>query len=133
MAKHFAKVLGGKVLKVIVAEPDFFDSFVDNSPGDWIETDYDTRGNIHYGTVDGEYKPDGGTPLRKNYAWPGHVYDVDRDAFYTNQPFPSWTLNNTTCLWEAPLAEPTNPELFYWDEEAYQADNTKGWVSNAKS
>ena len=60
MARHFAKVLGGKVLKVIVADPDFFNSFVDDSPGDWIETDYDTRGNVHYGTVDGEYKQDGG-------------------------------------------------------------------------
>jgi hypothetical protein len=120
---HFAKIQKGVVVNVIVAEPDFFDTFVDSSPGAWVQTSYNTRGGVHYGS-DGE--PDGGIALRKNYAGIGMLYDADRDAFYTSKPFPSWALNDATCLWEAPL---TRPDGFYaWDEAAYQADNTTGWV-----
>jgi hypothetical protein len=120
---HFAKVQKGVVVNVIIAEPDFFDTFVDSSAGEWIQTSYNTRGGVHYGP-DGE--PDGGVALRKNYAGVGMLYDIGRDAFYTVKPFPSWVLNDATCLWEAPL---TKPDGFYeWHEDAYQADNTTGWV-----
>ena len=57
---HFAKVVDGKVTQVIVAEPEFFDTFTDTSPGTWLQTSYNTRGNVHYGP-DGE--PDGGVAL----------------------------------------------------------------------
>ena len=63
---HFAKVVDGKVVQVIVAEPDFFDTFVDSSPGQWIQTSYNTRGNVHYAPDSNE--PDGGVALRGNYA-----------------------------------------------------------------
>ena len=84
---HYAKVEDSLVTKVIVAEPEFFDTFVDSSPGKWIQTSYNTYGGVH---------SDGGTPLRKNYAGIGFTYDATKDAFIAPQPYSSWTLNDTT-------------------------------------
>ena len=117
---HFAKVVDGVVSQVIVAEPEFFDTFVDSSPGTWIQTSYNTRGGVHYSPETGE--PDGGTALRKNYAGIGHTYDATRDAFYAPQPYPSWTLNETSCIWEAPVAYPTDGEMYNWNEETQTWD-----------
>jgi len=111
---HYAKVKDGVVTQVIVAEVDFFDTFVDSEPGQWIQTSYNTRGGVHYGQ-DGE--PDDGVALRKNYAGIGFTYDVDKDAFIPPKPYDSWTLNETTCLWEAPVAYPDDGEMYKWDEE----------------
>jgi hypothetical protein len=111
---HFAKVLDGIVTKVIVAEADFFNTFVDDSPGTWIQTSYNTRGGVHYGQ-DGN--PDGGVALRKNYAGIGFTYDANKDAFIPPKPFESWTLNETTCLWEAPIAYPDDDNFYKWNEE----------------
>ena len=120
---HFAKVVDGKVTQVIVAEPEFFNTFVDSSPGEWIQTSYNTRGGVHYGQ-DGN--PDGGVALRKNYAGIGYSYDRTRDAFIPPQPFASWTLNETSCLWEAPVAYPTDGGRYTWDEA------TTSWVAVAE-
>lgn len=110
---HFAKVLDGKVVQVIVAEPEFFDTFVDTSAGEWIQTSYNTYGNQH--TL-------GGTPLRGNYAGIGFTYDRTNDVFYAPQPFPSWVLNQNTWLWEAPIAMPTDG-IYQWDEP------TLSWIA----
>jgi hypothetical protein len=110
---HFAKVQDGIVTKVIVAEPEFFDTFVDDSPGSWVQTSYNTRGGVH---------ASGGTPLRKNYAGVGFTYDVQRDAFIPPQPFASWTLNETTCLWDSPVAYPDDGNVYKWNED------TTSWV-----
>lgn len=104
---HFAKVVDGKVSQVIVAEPEFFDTFVDTSPGEWIQTSYNTHGGVH---------SNGGIPLRKNYAGVGYAYDPVRDAFIPPQPFPSWTLNEESCLWDSPVPYPTDGKLYIWDE-----------------
>jgi hypothetical protein len=112
---HYAKVNNGIVEQVIVAEADFFDTFVDSSPGQWIQTSYNTRGGIHYGQ-DGQ--PDDGTPLRKNYAGVGFTYDSAKDAFIPPQPYTSWTLNNDTCLWESPVAYPDDGQRYTWDESS---------------
>jgi len=104
---HYAKVRDEKVVQVIVAEKNFFNTFVDTSAGEWIQTSYNTRGGVH---------ELGGTPLRKNYAGVGYIYDRERDAFYSPQPFPSWTLNEDTCLWEAPVAHPEG-KARKWNEE----------------
>ena len=109
---HYAKVENGIVSKVIVAEADYFDTFVDDSPGKWIQTSYNTYG--------GEHRL-GGTPLRKNFAGVGYTYDSTRDAFISTKPYSSWTLDDDTCLWEAPVAYPDSG-THTWDEE-----NTK-WV-----
>jgi hypothetical protein len=110
---HFAKVVDGKVSQVIVAEPEFFQTFVDSSPGEWIQTSYNTHGGVH---------ATGGTPLRKNYAGIGFTYDRTRDAFIPPQPFASWTLDDNTCLWNAPVAMPTDGKIYNWDEA------TTSWV-----
>ena len=120
---HHAKVLDGKVIQVIVAEPEFFNTFVDSSPGQWIQTSYNTRGGVHYG-ADGQ--PDGGVALRGNYAGIGYTYDAANDVFYAPQPFASWVLNKSTWLWNAPVAYPTDGELYAWDEP------TLGWVQITK-
>jgi len=117
---HFAKVVDGTVSQVIVAEPEFFDTFVDSSPGTWIQTSYNTRGGVHYSPETGE--PDGGVALRKNYAGIGFTYDATRDAFYAPQPYPSWTLNETSCIWEPPVAYPTDGEMYNWNEETQSWD-----------
>ena len=106
---HFAKVLKGKVVEIIVAEIDFFDTYVDNTPGRWIQTSYNTRGGVHLL---------GGTPLRKNYAGIGYTYDEAKDAFIEPQPFPSWILDEETCLWNAPTERPTEGGPYIWDEES---------------
>jgi len=117
---HFAKVENGTVTQVIVAEPEFFDTFVDSTPGQWIQTSYNTRGGVHYSPETGE--PDGGVALRKNYAGIGYTYDSGRDAFYAPQPFPSWTLNETSCIWEAPIAYPDDGNRYIWNEDTQQWD-----------
>ena len=117
---HYAKVKDGVVTQVIVAEPEFFDTFVDNEPGEWIQTSYNTRGGVHYDPETGE--PDDGTPLRKNYAGIGFTYDVSKDAFIPPQPYDSWTLDDDTCLWEAPVAYPDDGLSYRWDED------TTNWV-----
>ena len=104
---HFAKVNNGIVEQVIVAEPEFFDTFVDSSPGQWIQTSYNTHGGVH---------ANGGTPLRKNYAGIGYSYDATRDAFIPPKPYASWTLNEDTCLWDAPVAMPTDGGRYTWNE-----------------
>jgi hypothetical protein len=116
---HFAKVVDGKVQQVIVAEPEFFDTFVDSSPGEWIQTSYNTRGGVHYGQ-DGE--PDGGEALRKNYAGIGFTYDREKDAFIPPQPYASWTLNDETCLWESPVAYPEDGQMYTWKEDTTSWD-----------
>jgi len=110
---HFAKVRDGLVVDVIVAEPEFFDTFIDDSPGQWIQTSYNTRGGVHYGE-DGE--PDGGTPLRKNYAGIGFLYDPALDAFIPPKPYPSWTLDENTCWWVSPVAYPEDGNQYNWNE-----------------
>jgi len=109
---HYAKVVDGKVTQVIVAEADFFNSFVDSSPGAWIQTSYNTHGNQH---------PEN-RPLRGNYAGIGFTYDQANDVFYAPKPYASWLLNESTWTWEAPTPMPTDDKLYRWDEA------TTSWV-----
>jgi hypothetical protein len=109
---HYAKVVDGKVTQVIVAKADFFNSFVDSSPGAWIQTSYNTHGNQHPQNK----------PLRGNFAGIGYTYDQAKDVFYAPQPYASWTLNETTWLWEAPTPMPTDDKIYRWDEP------TTAWV-----
>lgn len=90
---HFAKVLDGKVVQVIVAEADFFKTFVDSSPGEWIQTSYNTVGNEHLL---------GGTPLRGNFAGIGYTYDKENDVFIPPKPTENAVLNTATWSWEIP-------------------------------
>ena len=113
---YFAKIEDGIVTNVIAADQDF----IDTQDGTWVQTSYNTRGGKHYDPVTGE--EDSITPLRKNYAGIGYIYDSTRDAFYTSQPYPSWTLNDDTCFWEPPVAYPIDDKNYKWDED------TTAWV-----
>ncbi|HET8687312.1 MAG TPA: hypothetical protein VFM18_11710 [Methanosarcina sp.] len=117
---HYVKVRGGKVIEAIVADPTFFNTFKDTSPGTWIQTSYNTFGNVHY--QPNTRIPSGLPPLRGNYASVGMVYDYDHDVFYAEQPYPSWILNKTTWLWEAPKPYPTDGNKYIWNEA------TLSWV-----
>jgi len=116
---HFAEIKDGIVQRVISVEKEYIDAGRLGDPSNWIQTSYNTRAGVHYAPNSND--PDGGTGLRKNYAGKGMIYDEVRDAFYYHQPYPSWTLDEATCRWEAPVPE---PEGFYiWNEE------TTSWVA----
>ena len=145
---HFAKLgINSKVIgEEVVANADTSDAndqedeavgiqFLESIHGWplWKKTSYNTKGGKHY-DADGNESADQTKAFRKNYAGIGYTYDEDRDAFIPPKPFSSWILNETSCLWEAPLTRPSlsDSEIaagkFYgWNEAAYQSDNTQGW------
>jgi hypothetical protein len=126
---HFAKVENGTVTQVIVAEPEFFDTFVDTTPGEWIKTSYNMRGGVYYEPATNEPAADQSVIAedeargRKNYAGIGFTYDRERDAFIPPQPYASWALNEESCLWEPPIPYPNDGALYQWDED------TANWVA----
>jgi hypothetical protein len=97
---HFANVVDGVVTQVIVAEQDFIDVIAGSTPGEWIQTSYNTRGGVHYKPDSHEPSEDQSKALRKNYAGIGYTYDKERDAFIPPKPNEgNWVLDETTCLW----------------------------------
>ena len=111
---HFARVTAqGIVEQVIVAEPEYFNTFRDTSPGEWIQTSYNTKSGVHL---------NGGTPLRGNFAGIGYTYDKINDVFYAPKPYASWILNQTTWTWDAPTPMPTDDKRYNWNE------STTSWV-----
>jgi hypothetical protein len=119
---HYAKVFDGNVVNVIVAEAEFFDNFVDSSPGVWVQTSYNTRGGVYYTPNSNTPDADQTKALRKNFAGVGYAYNAEKDAFIPPKPYASWTLNETTCLWESPVPIPDPQKLYNWDEV------TQSWV-----
>jgi len=101
---HFAKIKDDKVIEVIVAEQEHINTL----DGEWVQTSYNTFG--------GEHKL-GETPLRKNFAGVGYTYDRVKDVFIPPNPYTSWTINETTCLWEAPVAYPDDGKEYIWNEK----------------
>lgn len=117
---HFAEIdEQGVVLRVLVvdnAQENNGQNFLANTlglGGTWVKTSYNTSGGVH---------SSGGTPLRKNYAGIGYTYDSVRDAFIPPKPYASWTLNEDSCLWEAPVAMPTDGARYTWNEETTSWD-----------
>jgi hypothetical protein len=109
---HFAKVIDGIVTEVLVIEQDVIDTGLFGNPALWVQTSYNTYGGQH---------PEG-RPLRKNYAGIGFTYDAERDAFIPPSPFPSWLLNEDTCLWDAPVPRTDDGKSYAWDE------GTLSWI-----
>jgi len=105
-----------------VAEKEFFDTFVDSSPGEWLQTSYNTRGNKHYNPETGELSDDQTKALRGNYAGINYIYDRTNDVFYPQSPFASWILNEGTWTWEAPTPMPIDDKMYKWDEA------TTSWI-----
>ena len=118
---HFAEIdETNTVLRVIVAEQDFIDTGAVGDPSKWIQTSYNTRAGVHYGQ-DG--MPDGGDPMRKNYAGIGYTYDATRDAFIPPKTYNSWILDENTCHWNPPTPMPDdNTKIWFWDED------TLAWI-----
>jgi hypothetical protein len=114
---HFAKIENGVVVQVVVAEEDFIATGALGDPANFVQTSYNTRGGIHYGQ-DGQ--PSGREPLHKNYA--GIGYTFDGTGFAAPQPYASWSLNQDSYLWEAPVAMPTEGGPYNWNEA------TLAWV-----
>jgi hypothetical protein len=112
---HYAQVKDGIVIQVIVAEADVLNSMPLEEGAEWIQTSFNT--------FLGQHRL-GGTPLRKNYAGVGYIYDAELDAFYAPQPYPSWTLNTVTCGWEPPVPYPDDGIFYKWDED------TLSWVGD---
>jgi hypothetical protein len=111
---HFAEIdENDVVLRVLVIEQDVIDTGLFGDPSKWVQTSYNTYGGVH---------KLGGTPLRKNYAGIGYKYDRVRDAFIPPRPYPSWILNDDSCLWEAPVPYPDDGKMYRWDED------TESWV-----
>ena len=108
---HFAKVEDGIVTEVLAIEQDVLNTGLFGEPSLFIKTSYNTFGGKH---------PEG-RPLRMNFAGIGYTYDAQRDAFIPPKPFPSWVLNEESCLWDAPVAYPEDGKPYTWDEK------TKSW------
>ena len=114
---HYAKVIGDTVVQVIVAKQDFIDTLPDKSA--WVKTSYNTTGGVHYTEDENGVRSkstDQSKALRKNYAGVGMKYDKVRDAFIAPQPYPSWTLDESTCLWKPPVEEPDDRCVYNWNE-----------------
>ena len=114
---HFAKLGTGNIIETVqIVSNDIATTeqagvdFLNNLYGSrdvWKQTSYNTNGGVH---------KLGGTPLRKNYAGVGYTYNQIKDAFIPPQPYASWLLDETTCLWEAPTTYPTDGEVYTWNE-----------------
>jgi len=137
---HWAKIDENNIVQeVIVIKEAELDTGNWGDKANWIKTSYNTYEGKHYTPKDhqdwSEESADQSKAIRYRYAGIGDVYDATNDVFYAQQPYASWTLNKTTWAWEAPItpAKLTEEQIdankyYVWDEDAYQADNTKGWV-----
>ena len=114
---HFAKLGVGNIVETVESVSN--DVATSEQAGvEFLQNLYKTRDvwkQTSYNTYGGEHKL-GGTPFRKNYAGVGFKYDQTRDAFIEPQPYDSWTLNETTCLWEAPVSKPDDGKKYEWNE-----------------
>ena len=117
---YFAEINESNVVvRVIAATQEFIDTGSVGDPNNWIQTSYNTKGGVH--CFSESNIPTGFEGLRKNYAGVGYTYDAARDAFIPPKPYPSWTLNEQTCLWEAPTSAPADAN-YRWDED------TTSWI-----
>ena len=120
---HFAKLDENNVVVFVTVgrdEDNGLEAELSARTGDvYKQTSYNTHGGVH---------SLGGTPFRKNYAGLGYTYDADRDAFIPPKPYNSWVLDENTCLWNSPVAMPSDagqgdpPKMYTWNEE------TVNWV-----
>jgi len=122
---HFAKLDSNNVVIFVTVgrdEDNGKEAELTARTGDvYKQTSYNTRGGVHY-QADGSPSADQSKAFRKNYAGLGYTYDAGRDAFIPQKPYASWVLNETTCLWDAPVPMPTDGKRYTWDEA------TTSWV-----
>tara|TARA_R110000803_G_scaffold145004_1_gene210822 strand:- start:2952 stop:3410 length:459 start_codon:yes stop_codon:yes gene_type:complete len=148
---HFAKINSENKVETVIVAPD--QDYVDSLGGRWIQTSYNTLGGVHYDSITGQPSADQSKALRKNFAGMGVNYDESKDAFISDQPYPSWTLDEFSCVYEPPVSPPTvltyatderDNEIFKsmdWDESnlrwiavkyddtnVYWDPNTTSWI-----
>lgn len=128
---HYAKVRQNKVVEVIVADANFFNNFVDSSPGKWLKTSYNTRKGVHYQPNSDIPSDDQSKVLRGNFAGIGFEYDQAVDAFFAPKPYTSWIKYTSSFSYEAPVAYPTGDATgsytgsYDWDE------SLTNWVTSS--
>lgn len=133
---HYAKVINGIVIEVNVASQEWVDAQPDKWA--WYETSYNIHGGVYYDpTTEQPHKDQrlaNKTPgrKRKNYAGIGYRYDSTRDAFIPPTPYPSWKLNEATCLWEPPVAYPQDDKQYLWNETEQEWTYTGYKIVNGK-
>ena len=139
---HWARIDENNIVQeVIVIKETELDTGNWGNKANWIKTSYNTHNGKHYVPKEeqdfADESPDQSKALRYRFAGIGYVYDATNDVFYQQQPYPSWVLNTTTWEWEAPISHDAFTDddeakgIWYeWDEDAYQADNTKGWIKH---
>jgi hypothetical protein len=118
---HYAKVISNMVIEVNVADKEWINAQPDKWA--WVETSYNVRGGIYYDNATGLPVENQAEAIaaqdgrqRKNYAGIGYRYNKERDAFIPPTPYPSWKLNEDTCLWEAPIPYPSDNKQYIWNE-----------------
>lgn len=120
---HYAYINENNIVTLVIVGKN-----EDEAPGDWEtyygakRTSYNTRGGVYYDPNTNEPGPDQSKAYRKNYAGIGYLYDAAKDAFIPPQPYPSWVLNEFSCLWDAPVPYPTDGKRYAWDEA------TQSWI-----
>lgn len=119
---HFSQVIDGVVVRVLVIDQEHIDTGLWGDPSTWVQTSYNTRGGIYYTPNTNEPDPDQSKAFRKNFGRVGYTWDADRNAFIPPQPFPSWTLDEFSCTWTAPVPYPDDGKPYAWDEP------TRAWV-----
>lgn len=126
MSTCFAKIKNNIVIDILLADQ----TFINSLPSEDGITYVQYIDNAHLGKVYDRDNNEIGETSQMNCASVGGFYDSDKDIFYDEQPYPSWTLTSDYD-WEAPITEPIVGEDYYvyWDEDVHQADNTKGWVT----
>lgn len=125
---YYAKILDGRIVNVIVAEEEFFNAFVDSSPGTWLKTSFNVKAGVYYDPNTGNPHPEQERMLsediarrRKNFARVDGFYDHVNDAFIDPKIFDSWILDTNTFLWKPPVDNPMDGQNWDWDE------NLKEW------
>jgi hypothetical protein len=123
---HFAKLDENNIVIFVTVGSQSDDGKEDElfqRTGDvYKQTSYNTRGGVYYTPNTNEPDPDQSKAYRKNYAGLGYTYDATRDAFIPPKPYPSWVLDEFSCLWNAPVPYPTDGNRYAWDED------TQSWV-----
>lgn len=138
---HWARIDDNNIVQeVLVIKETELDTGAWGDKSKWIKTSFNTINGKHFVPKEeqdfADESPDQSKALRYRFAGIGDVYDATNDVFYQQQPYPSWILNKTTWEWNAPITlnytdDDEEKGVWYdWDEDAYQADNTKGWVKN---
>jgi len=136
---HYAYVNEGNVVENVIVVNDNDEATINewmppkDPNGRWMKCSYNTHYGVYYDPATGQPAEDQSGVFRGTYPGYGSLYNDEHDIFHDPSPYPSWTLNPTTADWEAPIPMPDTGNAHAWDEDAYQADNTTGWVEQTDS